>query len=359
MKSAPSLRAVARTMRKVLRIFRVVVGSMRTRTRGRLSRTVRRAARTSTPPPPPPSSPPADAEEAKKEEGEAAAADAAKKDDAPKKKVKKVALEYEESRPIQWTKAEQEQAYETEVAMSNADRIIRETADMRNELESYIYDMRDKIVSESQLAPYCTDAEKSALSSALETSENWLYEDGFNAGKTAFADKLADLRKLGDPLVYRKSEAKLRPAAVSSLQRACEKYMNWLNTSEGEESYSHITYEERTKCYDLCDSTSSWMYDMLDKQGSASQSSDPAVSTAEINTKIRQLNDTVSPVMHKPKPKPKPVPKAEDDKGKDKTTPAPSSEGEEKKKQEGSSPEPMDIDGASKNGDDGDGRGVV
>ena len=47
--------------------------------------------------------------------------------------------------------------------MSNADRVVKETADARNELESYIYDMRDKIISESQLASYCTEAEKTTF----------------------------------------------------------------------------------------------------------------------------------------------------------------------------------------------------
>lgn len=220
-----------------------------------------------------------------------------------KKKIKKTLLEFTESRPIEWTKADIEKAFEAEVAMTNADRIIRETADMRNELESYIYDMRDKIISE--LATYLTEDEKSTFSTALEAAENWLYEDGFDATKSVYAEKLSGLQKFGSPIVFRHTEATNRPNAISVLQRTVEKYNNWLNSSQGEDEYAHITYEEFTKCHDKCDEASSWMYDMMDKQGSVALNVDPLVTVAEINAKVKDLTNVVSPVMHKPKPKPK------------------------------------------------------
>ena len=43
------------------------------------------------------------------------------------------------TRPLEWTREEINQFYEAEVAMANVDRIVKETADMRNELESYIH----------------------------------------------------------------------------------------------------------------------------------------------------------------------------------------------------------------------------
>jgi heat shock protein 4 len=256
-----------------------------------------------------------------------------------KKKIKKTLLEYFEFRIIEWTKAEIEKEFEAEVAMANADRIIRETADMRNELESYIYDMRDKIISDSQLGPYCTEEEKSTFSSILESTENWLYEDGFDATKSVYFEKLSDLKKHGDPMEFRQKEAANRPNAVSVLQRTVEKYNSWLNSSEGEEQYSHITHDEFTKCHDKCDEISSWMYDMMDKQGSLAANVNPAVTVAEINRKAKELTDTVSPIMHKPKPKPKP--KAEEKKTEDKKEEAAASEKTEEKN---SQPEPMDVE---------------
>jgi len=243
------------------------------------------------------------------EEEEPAADEAEKKEGGEepkkKKKTKKTNLEFTESRPVDFVQADIEKYYEEEVRMSNADRVVRETGDMRNELESYIYDMRDKIISESHLAPFATDEEKSAFSSALETSENWLYEDGFDVTKSVYAEKLASLKKLGDPIAYRQSEAATRPNAVTVLQRTVEKYNNWLNTSQALPEYDHITEEEWETCNNKTDEVSGWMYDMLDKQGSLAQNVNPVFTVAEIQSKNKSLVDTISPIMHKPKPKPK------------------------------------------------------
>jgi hypothetical protein len=47
------------------------------------------------------------------------------------------------------------------------------------------------------------------------------------------------------------------------------------------------------------------MYDMLDKQGGHAANIDPIVTVAQIYAKNKEVADTVSPIMHKPKPKPK------------------------------------------------------
>mgnify|MGYP005840947193 CR=1 FL=1 len=248
-----------------------------------------------------------------------------------KKKIKKTNLEFTENRPLDWSKEEINKAYEAEVEMANVDRVVRETSDMRNELESYIYDMRDKLSSSSQLADFATEEEKMAFTTKQEAIENWLYEDGFDATKSVYADKLAELKKLGGPIESRAAEAQSRPSAVTSLQNTLEKFKQWVNESQTDEKYAHITDEERNKCHDKCDEVSSWLYDMLDKQGSLPQSVDPVLKTEEIQNKIRELNTVIGPIKHKPAPKkeePKPA-----------EAPAPAAE-----KKEGEEPTPMETD---------------
>jgi len=232
-----------------------------------------------------------------------------------KKKIKKTNLEFSINRPLDWTKDEINKAFEDEVAMANADRVVRETADMRNELESYIYDKRDKISSDRHLAPYASDEEKNTFSSMLETTENWLYEDGFDAKKSVYAEKLAELQKLGTPIERRQVEAATRPTAVSNLQRNVEFFSNWLNTSQGDPKFEHITEEERLKCRTACDEASSWMYEMLDKQGILPQNVDPAVTVAEISAKSKAVHEACNPIMHKPAPKKEEPPEAKEAEG--------------------------------------------
>merc|ERR1719410_359544 len=263
-----------------------------------------------------------------------------------KKKLKKTNLDYVITRPMEWTKAEFDAAFEAEVEMDNHDRIVRETSDMRNELESYIYGMRDKIVSSSHLAQYCTDDERAAFSALLEKTENWLYEDGFDAVKSVYAQKLGDLKKYGDPIQNRYYQAQHRPNAITVLQRSIEKYKNWLNTTANEEKCAHITDDEKLTCHQKCDEISSWMYEMLDKQGSAPSYLDPLVTISQIQEKCKELNSTVNPIMTKPAPKPKkaePKPPAEEKKKEE--TKSESMESDEKGEEHKT--ESMDVEGES------------
>lgn len=284
-----------------------------------------------------------DGEEAKSTaDGEASTATKTEK----KKKVKKTNLEFTQSRPLDWTKAELDAYYEEEVAMANIDRIVKETSHMRNELESYVYDMRDKIISESQLAPFATSEEKSAFSDLLEKTENWLYEEGFDATKTVYGEKLNALQKHGNPIQMRQREGASRPGALTQLQRTVERYECWINTNMGQEGFVHVTDEEWTKFREACDSSSTWMYDAMDKQGSLSANQNPFVTTDQINSKINELTKTVSPIMHKPKPKPKVEEKKE--------TPAPATAEGDKPAEGEKAAEPMDTDEASTPAEEGD-----
>lgn len=287
--------------------------------------------------------------EAKAAEGDGEAkvvADDKPKDKA-KPKLKKTNLEFSIARPLDWTEAEVQKEIEVEVDMANGDRIVRETSDARNELESYIYDLRDKIISESQLAQYCTEAVRTAFSSALESMENWLYEDGFDATKSVYTKKLAELKQHGNPIENRQYEARTRPNALSMLQKTIEKYTSWLNTSAGEDRYSHVTDDERAKCSETLDKASAWMYDALDKQGGLAANVDPVIAVEQIYAKNKEVNDTVSPIMNKPKPIPK-KPKAEEkkqDEASEESKKGDEKSSEETKKEEekGAEPEPMDT----------------
>ena len=224
---------------------------------------------------------------------------------ATKKKTKKTNIENNVTiRPLDWTQTQINEYHELEVAMANTDRIVKETADMRNELESYIYAMRDRILSGGDLHEFGTEDEVRKFSGALEEFENWLYEDGFDAVKSVYAEKLKALKSMGDPMEHRSAEAQARPAAMNNLQSTVERYKKWVTDATADESYAHISDEEKSQCHKKCDDVSSWMYDMLDKQGSVPVTADPVVTVAQINTKVQELMRYVTPIMNKPKPAP-------------------------------------------------------
>jgi len=244
-------------------------------------------------------------EEIEEEEGENKEEEMKDENGEKKKKIKRTNLEYTETKPLEWSKAEVDKFNESEVAMRNQDRVVKETSDMRNELESYIYSMRDKIDSESQLGPYANQQEKDTFLKKNDEVENWLYEEGFDATKSVYAAKLAELKKLGGPIESRAAEAAARPNAVSALQKNVEKFKKWLADAQGNDAFTHILDEEFNKCHAKCDEVSSWLYDKMDEQGSLPPHVDPAFTAADVNAKSQELSTICSPIMHKPKPKPK------------------------------------------------------
>lgn len=262
-----------------------------------------------------------------------------------KKKSKRTNLEFTAIKPLEWSKAEIDKFQELEAQMENQDRIIRETANMRNALESYIYDMRDKIISDSQLGPYATESEKAEFTAKNEETENWLYEDGFDANKSAFAAKLEELRKLGGPIEKRAAEASARPPAVAALQKKIEDFKKWFADAQSNEAYAHITTDEFSKCFAKCDEVSSWLYDMLDKQGSLPANVEPAFTAADANAKAQELQTVCGPIMYKPKPKPPvDIPKEAPPPKKEEETPTPMDTDEEGKVQEEA--DKMEVDEA-------------
>ena len=110
-----------------------------------------------------------------------------------------------------------------EIALAAQDKSIRETHDKRNELEAYIYGMRNNLVD--SLAAYATEADKAALMDKLNQVEDWLYNgEGFDTTKDVYQLNLDSMRSLGDPITRREYEHTRRNDAVTLLNADIEKY---------------------------------------------------------------------------------------------------------------------------------------
>ena len=236
-------------------------------------------------------------------DGDAAPGDA-KADAAPtkkKRKYKKTPLEVAATLP-KMSKAQLDAALELEAQMANQDRVIQETNDMRNELEAYIYKMRDDVIGD--LRPFVADDAKSAFEAALGGAEEWLYEgDGYDATKSQYAARLKDLHALGSPIQARFKAHEDRPAAVSALQTKIEDLKTFANSSD--ECFAHVDDSERATVRDAATKAGDWLMDMLDKQGKLEQHDDPALLPADVSAKLSDLERNTKAILAKPKPIPK------------------------------------------------------
>ncbi|KAG5983841.1 Heat shock protein hsp88 [Claviceps digitariae] len=172
-----------------------------------------------------------DEEDAEKKDADAMDTD--KKDDAPKKtrKVKKQVRKGDlpiSSGTSSLDAAQKTSLSEKEASMIMEDKLVADTEEKKNELETYIYDLRAKL--DEQYAEFTTEEEKASIKSQLEAAEDWLYDEGDDASKGVYVAKLDELRVLAGPLVQRhfeKVEAERlaiqeRAAAEQAAKKAAE-----------------------------------------------------------------------------------------------------------------------------------------
>ena len=245
------------------------------------------------------------AEEEQAAEKEAKEKDAKEKDDGnsgsagSKRRFKKTDLEVVVEHPG-LSKEQIKAAIDLETDMANEDRLITETADKRNELEAYIYGMRDKL--DGVLKTYTAPAEKGSLVKLLDAAEDWLYNDGFDCSKQHYAKKIEELRAVGNPIEYRYSETLNRPAAIAEFKKQIELCKGF--ASKYDESNAHVTEDERDKLRKEIQSAENWLYDNIAKQGDQPSHANPVLTCESISVRRKALFQVSNPIVTKPKPKP-------------------------------------------------------
>jgi len=243
-------------------------------------------------------------EAAKKEEDEQKKTGGEGEKEEPKKKKKKfkrvnlkVDAVYTGMPPRHIVVAQQSR----EANMAQVDRIIRETHDARNDLETFVYDFRDKL--DRQLSQFAADEEKQNINDRLAKEEDWLYtEEADDAKKKIFVSKLDDLRALTKPIEQREVEANGRPNACNQLRTLTESYLTIVNGSD--EKYAHLSVEDRDEVRNCCNSAQQWLSDQQEKQQILPLSADPVLLVGDISKRWSEVDNKCKPIVNKKKPEP-------------------------------------------------------
>ncbi|PNP47224.1 hypothetical protein TGAMA5MH_01039 [Trichoderma gamsii] len=93
---------------------------------------------------------------------------------------------------------------EKESAMVMEDKLVADTEEKKNELEAFIYDLRAKL--DEQYAEHGSEEEKSEIKAKLESTEDWLYDEGDDASKGVYVSKIEEIRALALPIINRYQE---------------------------------------------------------------------------------------------------------------------------------------------------------
>ncbi len=112
--------------------------------------------------------------------------------------------------------------FEAEARMANNDRIVQETYDKKNELESLVYDIRGKLGG--VYADYVKPNDSTTIQNLLKENEEWLYGAGSNSSKGVYSSKIDEVRKVAGPLITRYNEFISLPEALKEFRSAIAGY---------------------------------------------------------------------------------------------------------------------------------------
>jgi heat shock protein 4 len=217
-----------------------------------------------------------------------------------------------------------------ETAMQVEMKEIIETDEKRNDLEGYIFNMRDKITESGEYGSFISQPDREKFESDLMKAEDWLY-DNEGATKVQYMDKLDELKALGDPLVWRYKEDGMRGEWIEAVLGTVRNYR--AAAENPGEKYGHIAADKLAKIVAKCTELEAWLTDLKAKQDKLSKTERPLLICADMEKKNQELAKFADEILKEPKPAP---PKEE--KKEEKPAEAP------KEGEGGDGPQNMDVD---------------
>merc|ERR1711871_660008 len=206
--------------------------------------------------------------------------------------------------PPSWTEAELDESKARLEALDYEDRkrLAREKA--LNELESYVYKIKNRLMDdEVELSKVSTEEQRTELSELTQSIQDWLDEEvGPSVDVLTFNEKQSALGALAEPIFKRYSELTSRPAAV----KKAKDQLAAVKTTVGKwhETMPHVTDEEKSKLLDLVEKASNWIEDKEEAQKKITAFEPPAFESADVMPQLKTVTLNFEKLLRKPKPPP-------------------------------------------------------
>lgn len=235
-----------------------------------------------------------------------------------------------------------------EITLQAQTRDLLETDEKRNDLESYIFTLRDKTAEGGEYGQFISAAEREQFRVELGQSEDWLY-DAENPTKAQYVEQLDKLNNTGSSVVWRFKEDQVRADWVAAIGGTVKNYKDAAQNPG--DKYGHISKDKLSKVVSSCNSLEKWLSDLLAKQQELPKHEKPVLLCADMESKNQQLANLADDIFKEPKPAPKKEDKKaetkkEDKKNDEKKEAPPEAKQPSEKKDEGvtGAPDDMDVD---------------
>ncbi|KAK7327235.1 hypothetical protein VNO80_31600 [Phaseolus coccineus] len=179
----------------------------------------------------------------------------------------------------------------------------KRTAELKNNLEGYIYTTKEKIETLEDFEKVSTSEERQSFIEKLDQVQDWLYTDGEDANATEFQERLDQLKAVGDPIFLRLKELTARPAAVEQGR----KYIDELKqiVEEWKVKKPWLPQERVDEVIKSSEKLKNWLDEKESEQKKTSGFSESAFTSEEVYLKVLDLQNKVASISRITKPKPK------------------------------------------------------
>lgn len=184
------------------------------------------------------------------------------------------------------TESELYEAQQREIQLAQQDRAVELTKERKNALESYVYEMRNKLFNTYR--SFASDQEREGISRSLQQTEEWLYDDGDDETENAYTSKLEGLKKLVDPIDNRYKDEEARAQATRDLLKSVVDYRM---------SVDSIPPEDREMIVNECNKAEQWLREKSQLQDSMPKNTDPVLWSADIKRRKEDLDMTCKHIL--------------------------------------------------------------
>ncbi|XP_050384493.1 heat shock 70 kDa protein 17 [Argentina anserina] len=179
----------------------------------------------------------------------------------------------------------------------------RRTAELKNNLEGYIYATKEKLETSEEFEKISTSEERQTFIGKLDEVQDWLYMDGEYATASEFQERLDMLKATGDPIFLRFKELSARPEAVKHAQKYLVELPQIVKGWESNRSW--LPKDRITEVLNAGDKLKTWLDKKEAEQKKIPGFNTPAFTSEDVYMKVFDVQEKVDSINRIPKPKPK------------------------------------------------------
>lgn len=208
--------------------------------------------------------------------------------------------------PPIWALPQIQEARSRLKALDLADKARRDREAALNDLEGYIYKVKNRLDDdEKELKKISTDEQREEVRALCSTTQEWLDEEGGAADTKTFKAKQSAISKMAEPVFSRYSELKKRPEAVASATKLLTDVR--VTVARWNETHPQITEAEKEAFLVIVDKAEEWIKNSTAAQDEKKSHEEPAFHSKEVKPQMDAVAAKMQVLVKKPKPKPVPV----------------------------------------------------